>query len=307
MHDNRASFQINYAIAQADFSNPFVSTISFIFTDFLPNQNNQAVPVEEAENIISTARGMPLKINVETGQHEGAETIGPITRAWLGEDNGRQVIYAEAAIWKLEYPEIDNFIREKYKNQEPLAVSWELVYQRSETDSSNTQWLRDVVVTGVALVDQPAYGHYRTRVLAIAQSLEASMSDTQHLDPSTIGQTPIDQPPVPEAIEQATAELERELARARDEIAQLREQITHMKRELTFAERKDVLREFFPDVDSRRDFILSLSDAAFASYAADLRALAQRPAEAAVASTRAIPAGIAQEPISPVELFKRLI
>jgi len=309
----RAFFETNYAIAQADFSNPFVSVISFILTDFLPNKNGQAVAIEEKDRIIETAKGMPFKMNLVTGEHEDAETIGPIVKTWFGNDNNRPVVYAEAIIWKLEYPEIDRFIQEKYQNQEPLAVSWELLYSDSETDQNNTQWLKNVIVTGVALVSQPAYGTYRTRVLAIAedQTTEASMiAPDEQLTATNI---------VASATEHtlsSTEAIERELEQARAEIAQLREQVDALKRELTFAQRKEELREFFRDVESKRDFVLSLSEEAFRSYVNDLRAMkqnvvvqsAQSELHTATSSMKpAIPAGLANEPLSVVDLFKRLV
>jgi hypothetical protein len=113
-----------------------------------------------------------------------------------------------------------------------------------------------------------------------------------------------------------TTMLERELEQARAEIAQLRDQIAALKNELTFAQRKDVLREFFHDVDDRRDFVLSLSEEAFRSYVNDLRAMkqnvvvqsAQSELHTATSSMKpAIPAGIANEPLSIVDIFKRLV
>lgn len=319
----RAFFETNYAIAQADFSNPFVSVISFILTDFLPNKNGQAVAIEEKDRIIETAKGMPFKMNVETGGHEGAETIGPIVKTWFGNDNNRPVVYAEAIIWKLEYPEIDRFIQEKYQNQEPLAVSWELLYSDSEIDNNNVQWLKNVIVTGVALVSQPAYGTYRTRILAVAedQTTEASMiaPDEQLTDAQMTGAHNVALPTVASATELTppdTAMLERELEQARAEIAQLRDQIVALKNELAFAQRKDVLREFFHDVEDRRDFVLALSDEAFVAYVNDLRAMkqsalvqsAQSELHTATSSMKsAIPAGLANEPLSVVDLFKRLV
>lgn len=311
--NHHATFETNYAIAQADFSNPFVSVISFILTDFLPNKNGQAIAIEEKDRIIETAKWMPFKMNVETGGHEGAETIGPIVKTWFGNDNNRPVVYAEAIIWKLEYPEIDRFIQEKYQNQEPLAVSWELLYSDSETDQNNTQWLKNVIVTGVALVSQPAYGSYRTRILAVAedQTTEASMiaPDEQLTATNIVASATEHTLPSIEAIE-------RELEQARAEIVQLREQVDALKRELTFAQRKEELREFFHDVEDRRDFVLSLSEEAFRSYVNDLRAMkqnvvvqsAQSELHTATSSIKpAIPAGIANEPLSIVDLFKRLV
>lgn len=314
----RAFFETNYAIAQADFSNPFVSVISFILTDFLPNKNGQAIAIEEKDRIIETAKGMPFKMNPVTGGHEDAETIGPIVKTWFGNDNNRPVVYAEAIIWKLEYPEIDRFIQEKYQNQEPLAVSWELLYSDSETDQNNTQWLKNVIVTGVALVSQPAYGSYRTRILAVAEEhpTEASMiaPDEQLTTANTDATATVavaTEHPLP-----STEAIERELEQARAEIAQLREQVDALKRELTFAQRKEELREFFHDVESKRDFVLSLSEEAFRSYVNDLRAMKQAPIvqpaqselHTAVSSMKtAIPAGLANEPLSVVDLFKRLV
>ena len=72
-------------IAKAESLHPFQTQIEFIFTDFLPNKNNQGIPIEEAQNIINTAIGMPIKISrAQEKGHAGAIPVGPIQRyGWV--------------------------------------------------------------------------------------------------------------------------------------------------------------------------------------------------------------------------------
>ena len=103
-----------YIRAIADSSHPLQTRLSPILTDFEPNRNKQGVPLAEAENILRTALHTPLKINFDGAEyhgHKGAIPIGPIINVYRGEDNGRDVIYAEAVIWNDIYEDIADHLK----------------------------------------------------------------------------------------------------------------------------------------------------------------------------------------------------
>jgi hypothetical protein len=166
-----------YAVANTVEQNghPLQTKISFVLTDFQPNINKQAVPKSEADNIIATAIGMPVKINfngLSEGGHTRAVPVGPITSAKLDTIEDRDVILADAILWKHEYEEIDDYLKSSTAENKRVGTSWELYYKESE-DVDGIEWLHGIVMAGTAIVKDPAYGD-RTPILAIA---EISMED----------------------------------------------------------------------------------------------------------------------------------
>lgn len=152
-------------------THPLQTRISFVLTDFQPNVNKQAVPKSEAENIISTAIGMPVKINfngISEGGHSRAVPVGPITDAKLEKIEDREVILANAILWKHEYEEIDDYLKSSTAENKRVGTSWELYYKESE-DIDGIEWLKGIVMAGTAIVKDPAYGN-RTPILAIAET-----------------------------------------------------------------------------------------------------------------------------------------
>lgn len=160
--------------AVADQSHPLQTRLSLILTDFEPNRNKQAVPKSEAEAILRTAIASPIKINFDGTEyygHKGATPIGTIKSAFEGEDNGREVIYAEAVVWNDINPEVDEHIKVAFA--EGVGTSWEIYYDtdKSTIDDNGVEWLGGCVFAGTCIVDTPAYGPNRTRLLAIAEEL----------------------------------------------------------------------------------------------------------------------------------------
>lgn len=160
--------------AVADQTHPLQTKLSLILTDFEPNRNKQGVPLSEAENILFTAKNTPLKINFDGDEyygHKGAYPIGPITEVYRSQDNGREVIAAEAVIWKDIYTDVSEHIQVAFA--EGIGTSWEIYYDEdlTSTDSNGVQWLGGCVFAGTCIVDTPAYGPNRTRLLAIAEEL----------------------------------------------------------------------------------------------------------------------------------------
>ena len=160
-----------YAVANVEqAAHPLQTRISFVLTDFQPNVNKQAVPRTEAENVIATAKGMPVKINfngVSEGGHSRAVPVGPIIDARLETIEDRDVILADAILWKNEYEEIDDYLKSSTAENKRVGTSWELYYKESE-EIDGVEWLRGIVMAGTAIVKDPAYGD-RTPILAIEE------------------------------------------------------------------------------------------------------------------------------------------
>lgn len=161
--------------ATAESKHPLQTNVTFILTDFQPNKNKQAIPRSEADNIIRTAIGMPVKIRydgVKADGHRNAQPIGPITRAWIDSDNGAEVIMAEAALWNSEFAEVDAYLKSAHAENESVGTSWEIFYTKSTKDDTGIEWLEDTIVAASAIVKDPAYGKSRTRMLAVAEENE---------------------------------------------------------------------------------------------------------------------------------------
>lgn len=156
-----------YAVAE---KHPLQTRLTFVLTDFSPNKNNQAIPRDEAENVIASAVGMPVKINfngISEGGHSRATPVGPITDARIQTIEDRDVILAEAILWKSEFEDIDEYLRSSTAENKRIGTSWELYYKESEV-IENIEWLKGVIVAGTAIVKDPAYGD-RTPILSIAE------------------------------------------------------------------------------------------------------------------------------------------
>lgn len=170
--------------AVADQTHPLQTKLSLILTDFEPNGNKQGIPRDEKDNIIRTAQYMPLKINFNgttfTG-HSGAFPIGPIVAAYESTDSGRDVIMGDAVIWDEVYSDISEHLKVAFS--EGIGTSWEVYFEDSVKDDNGIEWLTGCVFAGTCVVEVPAYGPNRTRVLAIAEKLaemEINMAKEQN-------------------------------------------------------------------------------------------------------------------------------
>jgi hypothetical protein len=181
-----------YAIAENS-SNPFQTKLSLILTDFEPNRNKQAISQAEAANIINSALISPLKINFDGESysgHKNAIPIGAIASAYNGDDNGKPVIKADAVIWNDLYPDVKDHIKQAFA--EGIGTSWEIYFEDSKTDDNGIQWLEGCIFAGTCIVETPAYGPTRTRLLAIAESLN-ELSNKGELMPKTESGTEVNQ------------------------------------------------------------------------------------------------------------------
>jgi DNA repair exonuclease SbcCD ATPase subunit len=153
--------------AYASERNPLQTIIEFILTDFKPNKNKQRIPEAEAENIITSAKNMPIKVNYENDRikgHNFSVPIGTLAEVWQDNDT----IRARSILWKQEYPEVDTYLRTATAEGKEIGTSWEILYDET-TQENGIEDLHNCIVRGATIVDNPAYGN-RTRILSIAES-----------------------------------------------------------------------------------------------------------------------------------------
>lgn len=161
-------------------NNPLQTYVSLILTDFLPNKNRQAIPRSEAENLIRSSVNMPLMINFDGEDyygHAGAIPIGPITSAYIDTVDGNEVIKAEAIIWADQFPEVSDHLKSLFA--QGIGTSWEIYYGDSYKDTAEVEWLQDCIFSNTCVVDTPAYGPERTRVLAIAEHMSKQTAKSE--------------------------------------------------------------------------------------------------------------------------------
>ena len=141
--------------------------------DWKPNNNNQAVAKSEKNSIVSTALFQPLKINFngDVQGHRGAIPIGPIVSVIDTADGEEEVLVAEAIVWDEEFPDITAYLKKRTAEDNPVGQSWELYFKNSYLDDNKIEWLQDCVFSAACLVDNPAYGPTRTRILSVAEDL----------------------------------------------------------------------------------------------------------------------------------------
>ena len=172
VHKALARGYIQSSAAVSESNNPLQTRVGLILTDFEPNINNQAIPLREKANIMRSALNMPLRINFDGEQfhgHSGAIPLGPIVRVYEDTDNGREVVKGEAVIWTEDHSDIATYLKEMFA--EGVGTSWEIYHSDSTVDESGVEWLSDCILAGTCIVDTPAYGPNRTRILAIAETI----------------------------------------------------------------------------------------------------------------------------------------
>lgn len=163
----KAQFEGTVKAAFAEESHPLQTRLSFVFTDFQPNSNNQGIHETEADGIIRTGINMPVKVNYTKAGvkgHSGAIPIGPMVDF---QKTDTQVV-AEAIVWNNEFPEIVDYMKTAQAEDDGVRFSWELFYENSEVDIDGIEWLSGIVVSAATIVANPAYGE-RTAMLSIAE------------------------------------------------------------------------------------------------------------------------------------------
>lgn len=155
--------------AYASLTNPLQTQLDIVLTDFQPNGNNQCIPIEEANNLVESALNQPLKMNFVNGKeagHDQSYCVGTLKHVYLDGD----VIRAKAVLWKTEFHEEDQYLKQASAEGKTLQTSWEIFYKQSE-EKDGIQYLRDTAFGATVIVENPAYGG-RTPILSIAEQKE---------------------------------------------------------------------------------------------------------------------------------------
>lgn len=221
----------NYSSAQYnDISSSYTyAELYFVLTDFQPNLNNQAIPVEEKPTIIKTALYKPVKISFANGVWKGHTNAIPVGTIVDVIDEQTRLV-AKAVVWKYDYPDIYDAIK---ANQSDVYFSWELLYTTAEV-RNDVQWLYGCELVGSTIVDNPAYGD-RTPLLSIASRQGEFMHEqpekvvAEETKPTEVKQT--DQP-VPEQVEQLETKdiLEPDVVHLpKEEFEKLQQQLAELK------------------------------------------------------------------------------
>jgi hypothetical protein len=153
-----------------DDTHPFITVARFVFADDKPNANNQVVDYSEFDNIKNSAVGMPVKMKFTgsgVGEHEGSVPIGTIqSMEEITNTDGSHQLVAQAMLWKEEFPEEVQYLKDTFAAGDAPGISYELGYADSET-KNGLQFIKRIVTLAATFVKHPAYGT-RTRLLALA-------------------------------------------------------------------------------------------------------------------------------------------
>lgn len=148
-----------------------MSYAKFIFTDSEKNYNKQRVGESEFDNVVRTGVYMPFKMAVvsESLDHPQSRPIGTIIQL---KKEGKQV-KGIAGIWKRDFKDELDFLKESIAQGNLPQVSWELLYSESTKDEDDVEDLKGVIVKAATVVSKPAYGG-RTPILAIASQTNSN-------------------------------------------------------------------------------------------------------------------------------------
>lgn len=141
--------------ASAQKLNPLLTYVKFVLTDDRPNNNNMRIPKEEFANLIRSGLYTPIKMaegQINDG-HDQSKPLGVIVH--LKEQENR--ILGMGVLWNEERPEDIELIKQRYAENKPLDLSWEIGHKDSFFDDDGVENLVDCILKGTTLVGLPAY------------------------------------------------------------------------------------------------------------------------------------------------------
>jgi len=172
--------EIDQLAASASISlNPNVTWLKLVLTDDKPNANRQRIPKEEYANVLRTGAFMPLKMayhEISEG-HEGTYPLGVLAHLKTEGES----IHALAALWDRERNTDVEYLTKRYKEGQPIDISWELTYTEDQIEEDGVTALRGVAMNAATIVSMPAY-EGRTPVIAISSTSSSNEGDTDTMD-----------------------------------------------------------------------------------------------------------------------------
>ncbi len=151
--------------------NPTVTWAKFVLTDDRTNANGERIPQKEFPNLLKSGIHMPviMALGEISPGHPNTKPLGTITHLKeVKTDEGASAIIALAALWGQERPADVEFIKQRFAEQQPVDVSWEILYEDAELNpETNSMDLMGTVLRAATIVGNPAYAG-RTPFLSIA-------------------------------------------------------------------------------------------------------------------------------------------
>jgi hypothetical protein len=220
--------------------NPTVSWAKFILTDDRMNGNGQRIPKEEFANLINTGVHMPVKMalgEIAPG-HDDSKPLGVITHLKeIETEDGSSAIVALAALWGEERPADVAFIKERHAKNQPVDVSWEILYENEVfNEALGSIDLISTALRAATVVGNPAYKG-RTPFLAISSKTarsDESATVTEEVHEDITEETTVEKE-LQEKLDAALAEitdLKAKLSEKETAIAELATQKTTLEEEI---------------------------------------------------------------------------
>jgi hypothetical protein len=237
--------------------NPTVTWAKFVLTDDKTNANGERIPKQEFVNLIRSGIHMPVKMalgEISPG-HPGTKPLGTITHLKEVEtSDGASAIIALAALWGEERPADVEFIKQRFAENKPVDVSWEVLYEDATFNAeASSMDLLGTVLRAATIVGNPAY-EGRTQFLSISAKKKGDTTAEDSVDdnPNTHAEDELNELEKLQAeLDRVTAELETfkttqttALAEKDVEIERLTKESTEKDTELT------TLKEFKQGIEA---------------------------------------------------------
>jgi len=161
--------------------NPNFKWAKVIICDDKPNGNKHRIPIEEFDNIEKSGVFSPIKMSFlgEKRDHFTGQGKPIGTHAQFSKDGNR--LLALLALWPNERPEEIKYLEETYKSGFPPQVSWELSCKEESIEDDGVITLKDIILDGSCIVDDPAY-QGRTPFIAFASQNRENEMEKEELE-----------------------------------------------------------------------------------------------------------------------------
>ncbi len=264
--------------------NPTVTWAKFVLTDDRTNANGERIPQTEFPNLMKSGIYMPVKMalgEISSG-HPGTKPLGTITHLkQVRLDDGASAIVAIAALWGQERPADVEFIKQRMAEQQPVDVSWEILYEDATLNTeAGSMDLAGTILRAATIVGNPAY-QGRTQFLSIA-ARKISDATTQEEESDTIQETNSED----NLMEKA--ELEARVAELEPKLSEVQAQVEAANKAL--AEKEAEVARLTEESSAKDTELGELRE-----YKASIEAEAQKAEKLAAIKTKFVEAGITEE------------
>ena len=146
------------AVASTD---PFSLNVELVLLPLdTPNKNKQAIPVSEADNILTTALYKPIRALFDgesVAGHAMAMDVGTITRVYRADN----LIKADGVIWLEKHAEFGRYLQTTAEHKGSFEIYYESAVNRNGVD-----YLYGCIFAAQAFVENPAFSNTSIKINA---------------------------------------------------------------------------------------------------------------------------------------------